>query len=336
MGAEQIPLLAKEKMVDADADADVYPRRATWIGARKQRNGTQLPQAIAHRGYKAQHPENTICAFQGAIKAGAHAIETDLHLSKDGVVVLSHDADLKRCFGKEEKIINCDWKYLSTLRTLRAPHEPMPRLQELLEYLATPGLERIWLLLDIKIDNDIDDIMRLIAKTLAAVSPSRPWNERVVLGCWAGKYLRACHEHLPGFPVTYIGFSTAIARPFLEVPNVSFNMLQQVLMGPFGNAFMRDVKEAGRELFVWTVNEDRMMRWSIRKQVDVVITDDPKRFLEICKSYEEDAEPEELPWTMIMNLLRIHFFVLVFGFLFRWRHGLKIDGRWTTVRLEQG
>jgi len=48
------------------------------------------PQCIAHRGYKAAWPENTIGAFKGAIEIGAHAIETDLHLSKDGVVVISH------------------------------------------------------------------------------------------------------------------------------------------------------------------------------------------------------------------------------------------------------
>lgn len=49
-----------------------------------------LPQAIAHRGYKAVYPENTLDAFRGALAVGAHALETDLHLSRDGVVVLSH------------------------------------------------------------------------------------------------------------------------------------------------------------------------------------------------------------------------------------------------------
>ena len=49
-----------------------------------------MPQAIAHRGYKAAHPENTMGAFKGAVEVGAHAIETDLHISKDGVIVLSH------------------------------------------------------------------------------------------------------------------------------------------------------------------------------------------------------------------------------------------------------
>jgi tubulin gamma len=49
-----------------------------------------MPQAIAHRGYKAKFPENTMGAFKGAVEVGAEAIETDIHLTKDDVVVLSH------------------------------------------------------------------------------------------------------------------------------------------------------------------------------------------------------------------------------------------------------
>jgi glycerophosphoryl diester phosphodiesterase len=50
----------------------------------------KLPQAIAHRGYKAAYPENSMGAYKGAVEVGTHAIELDLHLSKDGVVVCSH------------------------------------------------------------------------------------------------------------------------------------------------------------------------------------------------------------------------------------------------------
>ena len=55
-----------------------------------QTSAGKRPQAIAHRGYKTKFPENTMGAFKGAVEVGAHAIETDVHLSKDGVVVLSH------------------------------------------------------------------------------------------------------------------------------------------------------------------------------------------------------------------------------------------------------
>lgn len=59
------------------------------MSAKASPNGSR-PQAIAHRGYRAAFPENTMAAFKGAVKVGAHAIETDIHLTKDGVVVLSH------------------------------------------------------------------------------------------------------------------------------------------------------------------------------------------------------------------------------------------------------
>lgn len=63
---------------------------ASFAYARKDVSGNCRPQAIAHRGYKAKFPENTMGAFKGAVEVGADALETDIHLSKDGVVVLSH------------------------------------------------------------------------------------------------------------------------------------------------------------------------------------------------------------------------------------------------------
>lgn len=73
---------------------------AGWTFAKKRKNGYKFPQAIAHRGHRAKHPENTMSAFVGAVNVGAHAIETDIHLSKDGVVVISHVS--KRSQGKRK------------------------------------------------------------------------------------------------------------------------------------------------------------------------------------------------------------------------------------------
>lgn len=64
---------------------------------------------------------------------------------------LLQDATLERCFGNSTKIIDCNWEYVSGLRTLREPHEPMPRLKDLLEYVSQPEFDRIWVLLDIKV-----------------------------------------------------------------------------------------------------------------------------------------------------------------------------------------
>ncbi|MBS1855733.1 MAG: glycerophosphodiester phosphodiesterase family protein [Acidobacteria bacterium] len=60
--------------------------------------------AIAHRGEHLQHPENTIPAFEEAIRAGADFIEVDLRTTSDGKLVLSHDATVDRCTNGHGKI----------------------------------------------------------------------------------------------------------------------------------------------------------------------------------------------------------------------------------------
>lgn len=67
-------------------------KKAPWTTALPSERDSSLllPQAIAHRGHKAKWPENTMAAFKSALEVGAHAIETDVHLSRDGVAVLSH------------------------------------------------------------------------------------------------------------------------------------------------------------------------------------------------------------------------------------------------------
>ena len=304
-------------------------KSASWTRATRERHSRRFPQAIAHRGYKARHPENTMRAFKAAVTGRAHAIETDMHLSKDGVVILSHDADLKRCFGIKKKIIDCDWAELSQLRTLQEPHEPMPRLFDLLEYIAQPGLQHIWVLLDIKVDNNAGEVMRLIAQTIDSVSPDeRPWRDRILLGIWAAKFLPLCTEYLPRYPITHISFSTCYSRSFLAVPNVGFNMLQKVLLGPIGSRFIRDVKEAQRPLLVWTVNEEDMMKWSIHKDVDGVITDDIEKFREICDDWNEDERMIELSFAQWLYTIWLYLVVLAFGVLFRLRFPETVDEFW--------
>ncbi|KAH7555507.1 hypothetical protein BM1_07130 [Bipolaris maydis] len=297
---------------------------ATFGFARKDVSGRRKPQAIAHRGYKAKFAENTLAAFKGAVEVGADGLETDLHLTRDGVVVLSHDKDLKRCFGRDEKIIDCDYEFISKLRTLKEPHEPMPRLSDLLEYLAQPGLENIWVLLDIKLDNDADDVMRLIGDTIRSVPPlpSRPWQSRIVLGCWAAKYLPLCSRYLPGFSVSHIGFSTLIASYFFTVPNVSFNMAQAVLMTPWGRLFIRKAQSDGRPVYAWTVNEESRMRWDIRHGLDGVVTDDPKLFVQVRDSWHEGVKDgvSVITW---LDVLRINFFCLIYTLWFQLRFGFQ-------------
>jgi phosphatidylglycerol phospholipase C len=253
------------------------------------------PQCIAHRGYKAKYPENTLSAFRAAINAGAHAVETDVHITKDEVVVLSHDANLKRCYGEDIKIADKTWDEIKNLRTTQKPHERIPRLADLLRYLAEEGNEHIWVFLDIKLGNDADDIMRLIASTLSSNAPqaSSSWNERVVLGLWAAKYLSPAQQYLPGFPMMHIAFSVTYARQFLDVANVGFNMMFYALIMPGGKRFLRDAQQVyKRKVLSWTINGEDHMKWCIRKGLDGVVTDEVEKYLEVADRFDEDREKE--------------------------------------------
>ncbi|TPX26836.1 hypothetical protein DIZ76_012299 [Coccidioides immitis] len=265
--------------------------RATWAQSiRSKGRGITVPQAIAHRGYSAKFPENTMSAFMHAVEVGAHAIETDIHLSRDGVVVLSHDATLKRCFGVDKRVIDCDWKCLSALRTVKPPHRPMPRLIDLLEYIAAPERANVWIILDIKADNNAHNVITALSQAFDSVaSPHRPWNERVVLGCWTAEYLSKVRHHFPSYPLAITTFSIQYARQFISLPGVNLSVNQKVLMGCGGRRFLADAKRAGKAVFVWTVNKEVLMRWSVRRRVDGVITDKLALFGEIVREWEDDG-----------------------------------------------
>ena len=53
-------------------------------------------KVIAHRGYSGKYPENTMLAFEKAVEAGCDEIELDVHITKDGQVVVCHDEILGR------------------------------------------------------------------------------------------------------------------------------------------------------------------------------------------------------------------------------------------------
>ena len=106
----------------------------------------------------------------------------------------------------------------------------------------------------------------------------------------------AARKTLPTFPLAHIGFSLWYARQFLPVPRMGFNMSFHTLIRPFlGHRFMRDVKDAGRPLYAWTVNAPRFMDWCLRQNkdgavIDGVVTDDPARFLKLCERYEDELD----------------------------------------------
>ncbi|KAI1435232.1 PLC-like phosphodiesterase [Xylaria sp. CBS 124048] len=240
-----------------------------------------MPETIAHRGFSTNLPENTMAAFAAAIDAGTDSIETDLHLTRDGVIVLSHDGNLKREFGSASKVSDLTWSEISELRTVKEPHERMPRLIDLMEYVDQPGRENVWLMLDIKTDDDPEQMMMKLAETLAATPSRRPWNTRVLPCCWNATYIKLSLKYLPDYQVASLGASIAYASHLTNIPNISFSLLRHTLATPAGDRFLREMKQRGIKVYVWTVDEVDWMEWSIRKGVTGVITDDVALFNDV-------------------------------------------------------
>lgn len=69
---------------------------------------------IAHRGFKSSYPENTMLALNKAIGAGACGIEFDIHLTKDGHLVIIHDENLKRTCGVDVFVKDLSLEELKT------------------------------------------------------------------------------------------------------------------------------------------------------------------------------------------------------------------------------
>ncbi len=88
---------------------------------------------IAHRGESAAAPENTLEAFQLAWAQGISTVELDIHLSKDGHIVVMHDANLRRTFGIDALIKD------RTLAEIKNFNAEIPTLREVLEILPEHG-----------------------------------------------------------------------------------------------------------------------------------------------------------------------------------------------------
>ncbi len=144
------------------------------------------PWVIAHRGYSTIFVENSLEAFSRAIAAGADLIETDVRLGREGVMVCSHDADLKRLKNLGIAIADLTARELGALAVME--------LAKVLEMARG----RAGVLLDVKLEDE-----DFPARILAEVGRLGMTNE-VVFGLRTLAQTRALRSHAPD--VAILGF----------------------------------------------------------------------------------------------------------------------------------
>lgn len=117
---------------------------------------------IAHRGNHVQVPENTIAAIRAAIKSGADYVEVDLRTSRDGQMVIMHDAGVDRMTDGTGKIKDLTWNELKNLKVFdkSRPSKKTYRIPTFSEVLNTCK-DKINIYLDFK-DADVEETYRQI------------------------------------------------------------------------------------------------------------------------------------------------------------------------------
>lgn len=110
----------------------------------------------AHRGAMCYEPENTLAAFQRAIEQGTYRIELDVRLSRDGHVVVMHDATVDRTTNGSGAVADLTLAELKALQV--GGKEPVPTLEETLECVR----DRCLLLVEIKPSGIADEVVRVI------------------------------------------------------------------------------------------------------------------------------------------------------------------------------
>ncbi|KAJ7682243.1 PLC-like phosphodiesterase [Mycena polygramma] len=255
---------------------------------------SRLPDCWGHRGASARFPENTLASFEAAIRDGAEGIESDVHVSLDDVVVMFHDPELQRTTDSTGRIRERDWygaDGMEHVRTVKEPHQSIPTFAETVSLLMLPENQHVNFNVDVKVQNTPARLFALMHQTIS----SHPnWETllapRILLGLWHPSFLEPAKDQLPYCRRSYIGNCPTIARKYFwndcEVFSISF----AALTSSDGQRFRQECKAGGKKVMVWTVNEPDHMMEAVRWEVDVILTDVTRTWLDLRSALSSDYE----------------------------------------------
>ncbi|KIY66698.1 PLC-like phosphodiesterase [Cylindrobasidium torrendii FP15055 ss-10] len=253
-----------------------------------------LPECWGHRGASLAFPENTLASFEAAIRDGAEGIESDVHVSRDNVVLMFHDPDLRRTTDSSGKIKERDWfgvDGMEHVRTVKEPVQAIPTFAETVMLLMQPANQHVKFNVDIKPNNEPERLFKLINEIISA-QPN--WETvlapRILLGLWHSSFLEPAKRILPYCRRSHITESLYLSRTYFWEDADVFSVSFSVLASADGEKFRNECREAGKELLVWTVNSPEQMIEAARWGVNSILTDVTKVWLELRARLQEDFD----------------------------------------------
>jgi glycerophosphoryl diester phosphodiesterase len=217
---------------------------------------------IGHRGARGLAPENTIAALRKGLEHHADMLELDLRVTKDGMVILHHDADLTDPNGTKRAVDSHTYEELKTHKKDLATFE---------EVLKTIG-RAVPLYIEVKREVRIGPIIKIIKKCLE--SSWKPTD--FLLGSKSQKTLLELHASLPEIEKVVIEPWSGVRAHYrarqLGAKRISMNQLW------LWWGFIRGFKNSGRQLYAYTLNDPAKARRWARYGLAGVVTDYPDRF----------------------------------------------------------
>lgn len=230
------------------------------------------PLPIAHRGGDDVAVENSLAAFEAAAADGYLYLETDVHVTADGVLIAFHDDDLDRVTDQRGAVAELPWSVVSRARL--GGTERIPRLEDLLEHFPDHRFN-----IDAKSDDAVLPLVSVLRRTgalhrvcLAAFSNERLQRLRALVGpgvCTAaspreiGRLTLASRVPATPMPAT-------LPYQCLQVPTHHKGV---ELLTP---AFIAAAHRRGVQVHVWTINDPAEMNRLLDQGVDGIITDRPR------------------------------------------------------------
>jgi glycerophosphoryl diester phosphodiesterase len=214
---------------------------------------------IGHRGARAYETENTLASFRRAIELGVNALEFDVRLSKDGRLVVSHDDNLKKVFGKDMPVKE------ATLEELKESTEgKIVTLEEALEFIDRK-VEKI--LVELKEAGYEERVLDVLKRGQR--------EQQVIITSFHEEVLRSVRRRDGRI-------ATGLIYARLRKPIDLARELQcQYIIPLYRFAHRRDIEEAhggGLQVIVWTINTEGEVREFIARGVDGIASDRPDIF----------------------------------------------------------
>ena len=258
------------------------PKRFAQIRWMLDTNGG-VPMIMAHRGYSAKAPENTLPAFKMCMDEGFSAAELDVQMLGDGTIIVMHDDNLKRTTGLNKNVWEVTYDEIKDLDNgaffdKEFEGTGIPTLDEVLK-LAGSGDTKLYLNIEIKRNGHDEGI-----------------TQKVVDIILENNYLNNCDITSQDYstleevrkinPYVLTAYTSVVGMGDLESLDAADIISIQETFATFEN--VERLHRAGKRVFVWTVNEKETMKKLVSLNVDAILTNDPALCKEVIDQYGSD------------------------------------------------